>query len=180
MGFAFSHLITAWLIGKIYEFSSKKKISHYAWVFLLFGAVLPDADFILDWTLNSELHRTFTHSLFFVITAPLLLYIILKITRNIKKIKLEKLNPKELSIALSIGILSHLLLDMIASAGVPLFWPSLINFSFTHIGYYNPANPSFLHSSLKTLQSTMKLAVIDMGLGTTWIFYLLWKKRIQP
>jgi membrane-bound metal-dependent hydrolase YbcI (DUF457 family) len=177
MVFPFSHLITAWVIGKIYEKTSKNKISHYGWIALLFGAVLPDADFLLDWTINTELHRTFTHSLFFVMTTPLFLSLILKI---LDKNKVKKINRKELSVALGIGILSHLLLDMFAYHGVPLLWPSLINVSYFFIGYYNPANPSFLYAPLENLQSMMKVAIIDMGFGTAWIFYLLWKKRMQP
>ncbi|MEK6950757.1 MAG: metal-dependent hydrolase, partial [Nanoarchaeota archaeon] len=63
--FAFTHLITAWLLGKGYEALAKKRISHPAWFFLLFGSLLPDIDFLIDWTLGTEFHRTFTHSLLF-------------------------------------------------------------------------------------------------------------------
>ena len=172
MGFAFSHLLCAWIAGKGYEFFSRKKISHYTWFFLLLGGILPDADFLLDWTLGTELHRTFTHSVFFVVAAGLTVYIIFKLFPN----------PESSSSAVAIGagILTHLILDMIPGGfGVPLLWPNLTFFSSTYIGPYNPANPSFLHSSAEILKHMLKLAVLDMALGAAWIFYLWWRRRVQ-
>ncbi|HIG93640.1 TPA: metal-dependent hydrolase [Candidatus Woesearchaeota archaeon] len=169
--FAFTHLISAWLLGKGYEFIWKKKISHLAWFFLLFGSLFSDADFLIDWTFGTEIHRTFTHSLLFLAVAPLLLYFTLTLLKWEQK--------KSCSYALAVGIASHLLLDMIMSRGVPLFWPSLINISFTQIGYFDPQTPSFLHASANALQKVLKVAIFDMALGTTWIFYFWYKKRIQ-
>ena len=77
-------------------------------------------------------------------------------------------------------ILSHLLLDMLLpSYGIPLFWPSLLHLSTTHIGYFDPATPSFLHGSLEALRRSSKMMILDMSLGTAWIFYLWWKKKIR-
>lgn len=171
MSFAFAHLIGAWLLGKTFEFSGKKKLSHLMWFFLLFGAILPDADFLIDWTFGTELHRTVTHSLLFVIFAPLLIYTIFTFL-NDKKNNLY-------AFSLASGIIVHLFLDMFMSAGVPLLWPNLLHFSYSGIIYFNPATPSFLHGSAEGLRSVLKVTIIDMALGTAWIFYLWFRKRIK-
>src|SRR3989338_7677138 len=104
MGFGFTHLIAAWLAGKGYEHFSKKKISHYTWFFLLMGSILPDADFLIDWTLGTELHRTFTHSLLFVIVAPIIIYSIFTLFDHPER--------RFFALAIGVGITTHLLLDM--------------------------------------------------------------------
>lgn len=172
MSFGFTHLILTWLIGKSYELFSKKKISHYTWFFLLIGGILPDADFLIDWTLGTELHRTFTHSLLFAIGMSVLSYVTFSIFKR------EERNY--FALAIGVGIFSHLILDMIPGGyGVPILWPNLTYFSSSYLGPYNPANPSFLHSSPEILKHMLKLAVVDMALGATWIFYLWWRKRVQ-
>ncbi len=171
MTFAFGHLIGAWLLGKVYEYKSKKHLSHYAWLFLLFGAILPDADFIIDWVLGTELHRTFTHSLLFVVITPFCLYVILK--------NYDKEDSFACALAFAGGIFSHVFLDFFSSQGVPLFWPSLVNFAYNHVAYFDPATPSFLHSSPEQMRSTLRFAVLDMALGTAWIFYMWWKKKVE-
>lgn len=175
MTFAFGHLIGAWIPGKIYEKLTKTKLHNYTWLFLLLGGILPDADFMLDWTLGLESHRTFTHSIFFLLIAPLIIYISIKyIFKNYHQ------HAKHFSLALATGILMHLILDMATSNGVPLFWPNLALISPYYIGPSNPATPSFLHNSYDSIQHSLKLAILDMGLGATWIFYLFYNKEIKP
>lgn len=171
MSFAFGHLLGAWLLGKLVEITGRKKLSHGMWFFLLLGGILPDADFLLDWTLRTELHRTFTHSLLFVLVAPVLLYIFLALARN--------KDSALLAFSLASGIIVHLLLDMPFSVGVPLLWPNLLHFSYSGITYFNPAMPSFLHASVENLQHSLRRAVIDMGLGAAWILYLALRRRAR-
>lgn len=171
MAFAFIHLIGAWTIGKAYELTSKRKLEHYVWFFLLLGGILPDIDFILDWTFKTEVHRTITHSLAFAIIPALLLYLILTLARI--------QNKRTDCIFFGAGILSHLLLDMAFSQGVPLFWPNLIHYSFTHIGYFDPATPSFLNGPVSVMRKAFKIAIVDMGVGTLWIFYLWSRKQLK-
>lgn len=171
MSFAFGHLIGAWLLGKFFEASSKKKLSHLMWFFLLFGGILPDADLLIDWVFGMELHRTITHSLFFVVIAPLLIYMIFTFIKD-KKGKLY-------AFSLASGIVTHLLSDMIVGYGVPLLWPNLLHFSFSGVVYFDPATPSFLHSSPEGLVQTMKYMLFDMALGTVWIFYLWLRRNIR-
>ena len=171
MSFSFTHLIAAWLCGKLYEFISKKKISHYIWFFLLFGAILPDADYLLDWTLGTQIHRTFTHSIVFVIAAPLLLYFILYLISHSQK--------KGMSLALGVGITTHLLLDYLGGGnGIPLLWPSLFRFSIDGMSYGIIRIP-LLEASRESLRNAMKDTIKDMALGTTWIFYLWWRKKLK-
>ena len=173
MTFAFGHLIGAWIPGKIYEKIKHIKLSHYTWFFLILGGILPDADFILEWTLHNDAHRTFTHSIFFLITAPLFIYLFFKYLKHNKE-------SSQYALALASGIAMHLVLDMATSYyGIPLFWPNLTHISFYHIGLIDHASPSFLDSSAQNLHKSLKLAIIDMGLGTTWIFYLWYKKQVQ-
>ncbi len=173
MTFAFGHLIGAWIPGKIYEKIKNVKISHYTWFFLIFGGILPDADFILEWTLHTDTHRTFTHSIFFLITAPLLIYLFFKYLKPHKEVT-------QFALALATGITMHLILDIATSYnGIPLFWPNLTHFSFYHIGFFDPNTPSFLESSAENLHKSLKLAILDMGLGTAWIFYLWYKKKLE-
>ena len=169
--FAFIHLIGAWSTGKLYEQWKKQPLEHTTWFFLLFGALLPDVDFLLDWTRGTEIHRTMTHSLLFVVVAFVLVHFIFTAM-------LKKPEGPHYAFALSAGIITHLLLDMIASQGVPLFWPSLVHVSFIHIGYFDPATPSFLHGSPDVLRRVMKVMILDMAAGAAWIFWLWWKKKV--
>lgn len=172
MTFALGHLVGAWFVGKIYEPFSSQKISPYTWFFLLLGGLLPDGDFILDWTTGSELHRTFTHSLAFIAMAVVITYIVFAVLHNRE--------AKAYSYAIAAGIATHLFLDIVTSSyGVPLFWPSLLHFSRTGIQYFDPATPSFLHGSTEELQHSLKLAILDMAIGAGWILYLSWRKRIE-
>jgi len=162
-------MIFPWLIGKGYEFFSKKKISHNTWFFLILGGILPDADFILDWGFGMDLHRTFSHSLFFLVIISLLVYFVW----------IKSSQRKIFSIAIAVGIGSHLIADMASNPGIPLLWPSLIHFSIWGMGYLAPNSPSLLFAPKEVMLFNLKRAVLDMGIGTIWIFYLWFKKRIK-
>ncbi|MBT4935515.1 metal-dependent hydrolase [Candidatus Woesearchaeota archaeon] len=170
MPFAFGHLIGAWIAGKAYERITKKKIKHYTWFFLLFGSILPDIDFLIDWTLGTEVHRTFSHSLLFIVGISFLVYIVFRYLKN--------KDAQQFAIALGAGIFIHIALDMISTLGVPLFWPNLAHISYTSIQYINPADVSMFIGEKDILIKEIKSAVFDMGLGTVWIFYLWFKKKI--
>lgn len=171
MSFAFGHLVGAWFAGKIYEYFSKKEISHYSWGFLLLGGLLPDADFLLDWTLGTDLHRTFSHSLLLLILVPLAVYILYSVLKHPEK--------KFFAFFIGLGIFMHLFLDGFSTYGIPLLWPMLGYFSF--FSGFTPVVPDggLLQGDAEMLVYKMKLAVIDMAIGTAWIFYLWFRKRIQ-
>lgn len=171
MSFAFGHLFGAWCAGKIYEYFSKKKISHYAWAFLLLGGLLPDGDFLLDWILGYDTHRTFTHGIFFLVLMPLLVYFIFYLFKNPEK--------KQFALFIGLGIAMHLFLDAFSTYGIPLLWPMLGYFSF--FSGFTPVIPEggLLQGDAEMLVYKIKLAVVDMAIGTAWIFYLWFRKRIQ-
>ncbi len=170
MTFAFGHLIGAWLVGKAYELVSKKKIHHYTWFFLLLGGILPDIDYLIDWTLGTNLHRTFTHSLTFV-------FLIFVVSFSIYLLLKEK-NIKEFSIALCIGILVHVLIDTFSAIGAPLFWP--LNYYFSPFAItLGKTGPAMLNAPVEFVRKLLKYAILDMALGTAWIFYLWFRRRIK-
>lgn len=171
MGFAFGHLAGSWTAGRIYEYFAERKISHYAWFFLLLGSILPDADFLLDWTLGTNLHRTISHSLLFLILAPLSVYILFNALKNKGK--------KEFAFLLGLGILTHLLLDGFSSYGIPLLWPKDWYFSFFSGLNAGIPDGGLLSGSAEELLYKLKLAIADMGLGAVGIFYLWFRKRVQ-
>lgn len=171
MSFAFGHLVGAWCAGKIYEYFSKKKISHYAWGFLLLGGLLPDGDFLLDWTLGTDLHRTFSHSLLLLLLAPLAVYLFYSILKHPEK--------KHFAFFMGLGIATHLFLDGFSTYGIPLLWPLTGYFSF--FSGFTPAIPDggLLQGDAEMLVYKMKLAVVDMAVGAAWIFYLWFRRRIE-
>lgn len=171
MSFIFGHLIGAWLMGKASEYASNKELSHYTWFFLLMGGVIPDADLLLDWTMGVRMHRTFTHSLLFLIFLSVLIYFVLS--------SLKHKESKILAFALGTGITVHIIQDMALSQGVPLLWPSMLLFSFRGISLFDPATLPFLEGSAFTLKNYLKAAIIDMALGVMWIFYLWFRKRVK-
>ncbi len=170
MPFAFVHLIGAWLAGKGYEYFAGRKIGRRAWFFLLLGGILPDADFLLDWTLGWEVHRGLSHSFIFVAAAALLVFLIYRLQNS----------PEDwqLALALGAGIITHLSLDFFSQQGIALFWPNQLYYSYLRIGAYNP-ELAFLKGTSSLLVERIKLAVLDMALGVSWIFYLWYKKKIE-
>jgi membrane-bound metal-dependent hydrolase YbcI (DUF457 family) len=166
MTYAFGHLVGAWIVGKI----SKIK-SSYTWFFLLLGSLIPDADYLIDWTLHTNIHRTITHSFFFLIIAPFFLYLILTIIKDSKN--------KEFSLAFAIGIFTHYMLDMFFHHGIPLFWPHPFHFSYYGFGYPSTKLSASFDYSVSFLKKWLKIAILDMAIGSSWIFYLLLRRKIK-
>ena len=172
MSFAFGHLVGAWGLGKIYEYFSKKKISHAAWFFVLLGGILPDIDFLLDWTLGYDTHRTLTHGLIFLLLVPMIIYLIFSIFKHPEK--------KQFAWCIGLGIATHLFLDSLLGGGIPLLWPSAMHFSFAQgINYVSLPGSAFTRANPVELENQLRFAVLDMAIGTAWIFYLWFRKRIQ-
>ena len=155
MAFAFVHLVAGWLGGKLWEAAGKVKLSRISWMLLLLGSILPDLDFLLEWTISPGFHRTFTHSLLFALIIFILSFFLFCNLGFRKK--------TEPVFALGLGILIHLLIDLISSQGIPLLWPYPADLSLL-LGYSLTINP-------------LKFALADMALGTAWLFYLSAKGR---
>ncbi len=170
MPYAFGHLTGCWIFAKIYERLKHTLFSHMEWGILLFGAILPDIDLLLDWTFDTAIHRWATHSLFFAIIIGLLTYSFFRIIKPFAK----KVKPMSYGFCISFGILTHLVLDMaLGSPGIQLFWPSHYGVWLFGMAPY-PTNTFFDHD----LRPLLSFAIFDMAIGTAWIGYLWMRKRI--
>ena len=170
MTFAFGHLIGSWLAGKSYEFLNKNKIGNYTWAWLILGGILPDADYLINFILHSNFHRTFTHSFLFVILAWILAFFVFWL--------LNEKQAKRFAFALSIGVLMHLFIYFFSHQYMPFLWP--LNYYFTPFGItLGKSGITMLSASANQLRTFLKLAILDMGLGTAWIFYLWMKMRLR-
>ena len=70
---AFGHMIGVWICGRLYERIKKINLTRLMWAALLFGAIAPDADFLIEWTIeDAHPHRTFTHSFFTVVLSGII------------------------------------------------------------------------------------------------------------
>lgn len=162
MAFPFTHAIFTWIIAKLFQ-KSGLRISQLTWGALLFGSILPDIDFLLDWTFIPGIHRTVTHSLVFALLSGLVLFVILRLLANN--------SAKHAAVAMFLGVLSHVFIDSLGFPGIQLLWP------FT--GWY--AIPQLIPSvqNFGGMLSGMKYAILDMGFGIAWIIYLWFCNRIK-
>lgn len=171
MPFAFVHLVTAWLAGKAHQSISKSDLSQYAWLFLLFGSIFPDTDHLLVWAFQFQVHRSFTHSILFAVISAITVYILFR--------SLKHAESRQFAMAIGGGIIIHVLLDSLSYPGTQLLWPSQLYFSITHIGYLRTPLSSLFHLPLPQIRGVLKLAVLDMAVGTAWLFYLALRKRVR-
>ncbi|MEK6955453.1 MAG: metal-dependent hydrolase [Nanoarchaeota archaeon] len=177
MPYCFTHIVFSWFFTKIYSFFNKVKFSSWQWFALLFGSVFPDIDFIIQLTTHYKIHRLFTHSIFMIISGFLLACIALFI---IKKVFKQKFNIYHVAVFFSIGLFSHVLLDMIFGwPGVGLLWPyKTLWFYFfgTSHGY---TSSLVSEKTISDIIKTLRWALFDIGLGVLWLFYLMYSKKVK-
>ncbi|MFH1395927.1 MAG: metal-dependent hydrolase [archaeon] len=181
MPFAFGHLVPAWIVGKVSEKlgKTKKLLTRPEWALLLFGAILPDIDYLLQWGLGLNIHRVFTHSLFFAILTAIIVYFG---ARYIKEFKQDWnfINPRNYALAIFVGICIHIILDMAEFPGVPVFWPyTEWIYLFGSIGGWASIINEGFHGSLEFYKLAYVSVIIDMAIGLVWIGYLFLVKRIK-
>jgi membrane-bound metal-dependent hydrolase YbcI (DUF457 family) len=172
MTFAFGHLVGGWITGKVWKYFNRP-LSKATFFTLLLGAVLPDIDLVPYFLLDIELHRTFTHSFLFAILLPLVVCFILSFLKKHYRLRID---PLMISCALSLGILTHLLLDTISIPGVPLLWP--LNYYFGYFGILTITKSVMVEYPLSLL-TDMNWIIFDMGIGTAWILYLILKGEMR-
>jgi len=162
--FPFGHLIGAWIVGLLIQNLTKKDLSRLGWGLLLVGGLLPDVDYAFDFILGTDIHRTFTHSLIFVILIFFVAYVLLK------QYKLEKS-----AIFLSIGTLIHIILDLPFYPGTMLFWPL-----GTWFWFFGVANEVLVYSSASAVFSAKSVLVLaDVAFGLVWLTYLYIRGKIN-
>lgn len=131
-------------IHAIVGIASRKWMPKKEWLLLgvVLGNMFPDLDNLVVAFASLALgqsaaeagelyHRTFTHSIFTILVMMALFYIIAAVTKNEKW--------KNFGIGFGIGILLHMLVDLVLwFNGVPFFWPLGGELNFW-VGFETPA-----------------------------------------
>ncbi len=167
-------LIPAILLELFREFCVRNKKSfsvHYVFIGGMAG-LLPDLDVAVYYILGffgftlQEVHRTFSHTLFF----PLIFVILGLIFYNFKTKGLgeHKLKLRNIFFVIAFGISMHLLLDVLISGGIMPFYPFSTNaFGLNLIGF------------LPLLWQDTILPIIDAVLLILWIISLEIRHKIS-
>lgn len=170
MPLGFVHMFFCWICTKTFQKVKKYRLSRPEWALIIFGSILPDIDFLVDWTTNYTVHRTLTHSLLFALILGIIVYLGSKILKksNIKNKMFrwfKDFRPSAMGIALLMGILAHIFLDVFSYQGVPVLWPYPYMLDITII------RPIF--------ESSYHAAVFDIGLGVAWMGYFFITKKLR-
>lgn len=114
-----------------------KKVGNKAMLYGAIAGTIPDLDifagYFVDTVTAIEIHRGFTHSIFFsVVFAPLFGWMISRVERK------SAGHWKEWSLLMFWGLFTHPLLDSFTTWGTQLFWPLDIRLSFKAIFVIDP------------------------------------------
>ncbi|MAG52476.1 MAG: hypothetical protein CMH62_00765 [Nanoarchaeota archaeon] len=131
MPLAVTHVLIPLILADIYrDHIAKKKFNLHYVVIAGIAGLLPDIDVGVFWLVSifrdvglNEIHRTFTHSLVF----PAIFLVLAFLFRNIEW---KNLKLKYVFLAITFGVLIHLILDGILSGTIMPFYP----FSFISFG----------------------------------------------
>ena len=156
-------MIGGWSLGKLIEFFFGISLTNSGWIILLFGSLIPDSDFIIEWLFKKKVHRTFTHSIFFVFFMFIFGFFIL-----------GTIGLGHESLFISLGIISHIGLDMIFKPGVMLLWPYSKWFSFFEI----TSNIKTKKLTITNLKYKINFLLFDSVLGLIWLSYLYFAGKI--
>ncbi len=165
MGLAFTHLVSGWLFGKAAERLSKP-FNQVVWAMLLFGAIVPDFDFFIEWTLIPGFHRTFTHSFVFIILSGMTAYATVRV--------LQSKQAGLVAFALVSGVITHIFVDSLLYPGVNLLWPLPMWFAIPAGFYYSTG----IHLPLSQTPGIVTAFLIDTSLGLLWAGWLFLKGRL--
>lgn len=178
---AVTHILVAILIIALFrdfylKKNDRKKFPlHYVLIGGI-GGVLPDIDIVFSVFLKFfevsgwNIHKTFTHSIFFPICFLVLFLIFLPLHERIKicKVGKHKLKLDLIFLVLGIGAVIHILLDGLVGGPAYFFYP----FSKVDYGLY-------LTNYLPTDLQFLSLPLIDGILLVVWIVYLELKHKIS-
>ena len=181
MPYAVAHILFPILLVAIFrDFYLKKRDKksfplHYVFIAGL-GGVLPDIDIIISIFLNLagienwNIHKTFTHSLFFSVSL-IILFLVLKplnVKARICNIGKHNLKLSVIFLMLAIGSIIHILLDALVGHQAYFLYPfSSANYGINLI--------SLLPASLQDLF----LPTIDGILVVLYIAYLQFRHKIS-
>jgi len=175
MTLGFGHLVGAWLPAKVVEYYRKKPFSQVILAALLVGAILPDADFFLEWLhIIPEIHRTITHSFIGVFAVSLLTY---GLAHALKKYLPKSTKPGHLALAIGLGVCSHMFYDSLVYPGINALWPSDLWISSGAL--YTAKQSLYERVGRLSSQNKTHLFILDMGLGVAWMAYFWIKGRLK-
>lgn len=114
-----------------------RKVGNKAMLYGAIAGTIPDLDifasYFTDTVTALEIHRGFTHSIFFsVVFAPIFGWLISKIERR------SIANWKDWSLLMFWGLFTHPILDSFTTWGTQLFWPFEIRLAFKNIFVIDP------------------------------------------
>lgn len=114
-----------------------KKIGNKAMLYGAIAGTIPDLDILANYVTDTvtalEIHRGFTHSIFFsVVFAPIFGWLISKIERR------SLASWKDWSLLMFWGLFTHPILDSFTTWGTQLFWPFEIRLAFKNIFVIDP------------------------------------------
>lgn len=180
-----THGIAGALIGKaifrgdeLFAVRPMNRARIITWSFML-GAIFPDADVFRDMLSSNELliltwHRSVTHSL---LCLPVFALALAALTQRVARWrKWDAPSFVTLTIIYAIGILSHILLDLVTSFGTmiwsPLEWSRpawdlifIVDFTLTAI-FLVPQILSWVYAQPEGLQRRALVSWLVFGLGT--------------
>ncbi len=178
---AVAHILAPILLVSIFRdfYLRKKDKKHFPLHYVLIaglGGILPDIDIIFSIILNLisvqgwNIHKTFTHSLFFPLIFVLIYFLLKPIHKKAKICNLtrHKLELSKIFLALAIGALSHIFLDSIFGEMAFFFYPfSKLDYGINLV--------SFLSRPLQYLF----FPTLDGILLVIWLVYLELKHKIS-
>jgi hypothetical protein len=165
-------LILVALIKDYYDSHHKNKFSlHYVLIAGIAG-IIPDLDVAFFWILHFfgftyfEVHRTFAHTIFVPLFFLILFFAFKKV--KVRMIRKHKIKLSVIFLMLSLGSLTHIILDGIFSGAIlPLFPVSNIAIGLNLIG--------LLPQGL----SELLIPTIEAALLVCWLIYLELKHKIS-
>ena len=165
MPYAVAHFIFAFLLVELLKnfiLIRGEFPKHYI-IYILIGALLPDLDVLVYFLIRHlgfslyEIHRAVLHNIF----VPIIILIVALWTRKNRK------NISNILMIISIAVFSHLILDMLISGKIELFFPiSNLKVGLNLLGLF----PEDLQN--------MILPIIDAGLFILFILWMDLKKKL--
>lgn len=173
---AVTHVLIALIIGSFirdYFIRDKKKFPLHYVLILGLAALLPDLDIAVFWILYfikgvslSEVHRTFSHTLFF--SAIFFLASVLTLKFKNKSLGRHRLKIHTIFWIVGLGILIHLGLDAVVAGQIRPFYP----FSDLRMG-------NNIVSGLTQQLTSIFWSCLDAALLVLWLIYVEWKHKIS-
>ena len=178
---AVAHILIPILLVSIFRdfYLRNKDKKHFPLHYVLItglGGVLPDIDIIFSIILNLigvndwNVHKTFTHSLFFPIIFILIYFLLKPVHKKAKICNLtrHKLELSKIFLVLAIGISIHIFLDSMFGEQAYFFYPILIkDYGINLVSYLS-----------KDLQNLF-FPTLDGILLVIWLAYLELKHKIS-